>query len=124
MYCNGRILGYKRCRDSSASTSGLSCVTAAAVSPRLSSIHSAHAQPDTRADIRACKRKACAQRCGAQRERMGEGGEWGGRLGTRARTGVSSIPCRSKVNQYETCSLIKIENVNQKSDVEFYQGKR
>merc|ERR1711870_108980 len=31
---------------------------------------------------------------------------------------------RSKVNQYETCSLIKIENVNQKSDVEFYQAKK
>lgn len=32
--------------------------------------------------------------------------------------------CRSKVNQYENQSLIKIENVNQKSDTEFYLGKK
>merc|ERR1712167_516504 len=31
---------------------------------------------------------------------------------------------RSKVNQYENTSLIKIEHVNQRSDVEFYIGKR
>merc|ERR1711967_197241 len=31
---------------------------------------------------------------------------------------------RSKVNQYENQSLIKIENVNQKSDTEFYLAKR
>jgi len=31
---------------------------------------------------------------------------------------------RSKVNQYEKTSLIKIENVNQKSDTDFYLGKR
>merc|ERR1711907_386550 len=31
---------------------------------------------------------------------------------------------RSKVNQYENTSLIKIENVNQRSDVDFYLGKR
>ena len=36
-------------------------------------------------------------------------------------------PCdlrRSKVNQYENQSLIKIENVNQKDDTEFYLGKK
>ena len=32
--------------------------------------------------------------------------------------------CRSRVNQYEKTSLIKIENVNQKSDVDFYLGKK
>ena len=31
---------------------------------------------------------------------------------------------RSKVNQYENTSLIKIENVNSRSDVPFYLGKR
>merc|ERR1712227_825206 len=31
---------------------------------------------------------------------------------------------RSKVNQYENTSLVKIENVNDKSDVDFYLGKR
>ena len=31
---------------------------------------------------------------------------------------------RSKVNQYETTSLIKIQNLNQKADVPFYLGKR
>jgi len=31
---------------------------------------------------------------------------------------------RSKVNQYENQSLIKIENVNQKDDTEFYLGKK
>merc|ERR1712146_814257 len=31
---------------------------------------------------------------------------------------------RSKVNQYENTSLLKIENVNQRSDVDFYQGKK
>ena len=31
---------------------------------------------------------------------------------------------RSKVNQYENQSLIKIENVNQKEDTEFYMGKK
>ena len=31
---------------------------------------------------------------------------------------------RSKVNQYESRSLVKIESVNQKSDTDFYLGKR
>ena len=31
---------------------------------------------------------------------------------------------RSKVNQYENTSLIKIEHVNAKSDVDFYLGKK
>merc|ERR1719197_1675069 len=31
---------------------------------------------------------------------------------------------RSKVNQYENTSLIKIEHVIQRSDVDFYLGKR
>eukprot|EP00324_Dicrateria_rotunda_P004573 CAMPEP_0206161320 /NCGR_PEP_ID=MMETSP1474-20131121/7542_1 /ASSEMBLY_ACC=CAM_ASM_001110 /TAXON_ID=97495 /ORGANISM="Imantonia sp., Strain RCC918" /LENGTH=72 /DNA_ID=CAMNT_0053563127 /DNA_START=936 /DNA_END=1151 /DNA_ORIENTATION=+ len=31
---------------------------------------------------------------------------------------------RSKVNQYENTSLIKIENVNAKEDVDFYLGKK
>merc|ERR1712166_1436762 len=31
---------------------------------------------------------------------------------------------RSKVNQYETKSIIKIEHVNDKADVDFYLGKR
>ena len=31
---------------------------------------------------------------------------------------------RSKVNQYENKSLIKIEHVNDKADTDFYMGKR
>ena len=31
---------------------------------------------------------------------------------------------RSKVNQYENKSLIKIEHVNSKADTDFYLGKR
>jgi hypothetical protein len=31
---------------------------------------------------------------------------------------------RSKVNQYENQSLLKIEHVNSKTDTEFYMGKR
>jgi len=37
---------------------------------------------------------------------------------------LAIVTCRSKANQYENTSLIKIENVNQKSDVDFYLGKR